>query len=145
MAELLIFTKDIQGDDVYRTAKLPKRGYVVTVQEDGWSWGKEELANPIFRILKFPGQPIKNFTQFLSWEAAKDQFTDPIQITNTLQMRQTKFNIDDPSLPSDVQTVIADDTRKQPTVTANVDPASAAEPVQPVQDPAVIGPSPTTF
>lgn len=54
MCELLILARD-DGEVAHPMRYRP--GDVVTVQEDGWRWGGEELAGPCFRILALPGFP----------------------------------------------------------------------------------------
>ncbi len=56
--ELLIFAHDHSLDKTIpgvNLAALPALYDLVTWQADGWSWGTEELANPLFRIISWPG------------------------------------------------------------------------------------------
>lgn len=57
MAEILFFVEDKTNDDKELNAQAYKRGDVVVVCPDGWPWGREELKDPRFRIVKVPGEP----------------------------------------------------------------------------------------
>lgn len=98
MAELLIFTTNTIGDDVYKNAKLPKRGDVITVQEDGWNWGIEELSDPRFLVLKVPKELAVTFKPLTSMEVPTELGTDAqmdaTQVTNTLQYRGFHIDLD---------------------------------------------------
>ncbi len=84
MAELLVRVVDkINHDDPYLDAKCLKAGDVVVVCPDGWVWGREELANPEWRIVRVPGLTVEQCAGFLSEEPE----TDP---TNPNPMRQRR-------------------------------------------------------
>lgn len=156
MAELLIFTTDTIGDDVYKNTKLPKRGDVITVQEDGWRWGDEELKDPRFLVLKIPGAAVKEFMHLTSAEVATrpgtEAQTDPVQLINTLQMRGFHIDLDalknlKPEITPKVTSKQADDGTWQP-VSIAPDPVALPDAqtllsykIQrpPVDDPAIIG------
>lgn len=56
MAELLLRVVDkFNPHCAIKNRKLTKRGDVIHVAPDGWGWGKEEIANPEWRIVKLPG------------------------------------------------------------------------------------------
>lgn len=109
--ELLIFTKDRVGSDVFQDTKLPKRGYVIDAHQDGCNWGRMELVYPRFRIVKVPAMTESFAETMLSAEIG---FNDTPTDQSTLQLRAFKFDLDDPSLPADFQAFIADDDRQAP-------------------------------
>lgn len=142
MAEILVFTKDIIGDDVYKNAKLPKRGFVIDVEPDGWPWGKEELSNAKLRILKFPGVDPSLFQSFMMPEMPTQPNINWYDISNTLQMRQYKLDIDHPSLSPTIRSLVADDTRSVQSSVADFDVTKALTLRKlnpPIPDPAVLG------
>lgn len=74
MCELLVFVHDhtaakpaqrvVPGSAQH--AALPKPGDVITAQEDGWQWGTLEVDHLWFRIVKFPGIPVREAEHLLS-------------------------------------------------------------------------------
>ncbi len=96
MAELLVFMQDTKGKDVYHTAKLPKRGDVIVVKEDGEPWGIQELESPLFQIVAYPGVPAAEFAGLLSREVSTDPVPSNLisDMTNVLQYRGFSFAID---------------------------------------------------
>lgn len=112
MAELLIFAQDQIGDDIYKDTKRYKRGDVVVVCEDGWSWGTEELNNPLFRIIAIPSMSVSEASQFL----APELDVDPLNPSKTLKRRAFKFDVD--ALGKDVSDWFADEKRVQPIAKA---------------------------
>jgi hypothetical protein len=61
MAELLVLTTQRMNRSMFP-------GDVVTVQPDGWAWGKAERgpeADPMFCVITVPGVPPSAFTEFL--------------------------------------------------------------------------------
>lgn len=55
MAELLIKSSDTTNPDPVKDLRgCYKKGDVVVVKPDGWSWGKEELKKEKFYILRIP-------------------------------------------------------------------------------------------
>lgn len=99
MCELLVFTTNTVGDDVYRDAKLPKRGDVISIQEDGWQWGVDELHDSRFLVVKIPGTEISEVSALLSPEVDATMSKDPAFLNqslliNTLQYRGFNLNLD---------------------------------------------------
>ena len=142
MAELLVRVNDKINTDFYLNCQCTKRGDVIVVQGDGWAWGKEELKNPDWRIIKLPGVTVSAASVFLAPELP----VDPLNPSKTLQRRIFKINLDDPSIPAAVAAVLADNKRTVPTITAaavsfNLAALKVAKPS--IADPAIIG-SPTT-
>ena len=118
MAELLIrVVSKTNAADPYRDAKLAKRGDVICVQADGWSWSEMEKTNPDWRILKWPSVSVSEASLLLTPElptAAKvsgDMPDDPM-----LQLRGFHLDIDAATMPKALRTYLADATRKQPFV-----------------------------
>ena len=61
MAELLFLTKQ-------RANKTMSPGDLVTVQRDGWPWGRAERgqnADPMFCVVAVPGVPVEAFAPLL--------------------------------------------------------------------------------
>lgn len=68
MAELLVRTEDNTiPEDALMDLKSWKKGYVITVQENGWAWGSEELANPLFTIIKIPDMTVAQAGMFMGY------------------------------------------------------------------------------
>lgn len=88
MAELLIRDIDKVNDDPYLDVRCTKRGDVITVQEDGWPWGRKEVGNPIWRIIKLDA-PLSECLQLLSQELP--QSTTPDRMT---RVRAFYFDLD---------------------------------------------------
>lgn len=56
MAELLVRVVDkVHPTDPDKNLQCTKKGDVIWICPDGWNWGREELANPEWRIMKMPG------------------------------------------------------------------------------------------
>ena len=55
MCEVLIRVVDNVQTDPILNAQCTKAGDIIHVAADGWPWGKEELINPEWRIVKLPG------------------------------------------------------------------------------------------
>jgi hypothetical protein len=86
-------------------SKCLKRGDVVVCVPDGHNWGKQELINPIWRIIRAPN---------LTAEQA-EMFKDPEDNeSETSNRRDMMFNFDDPNLPQAFLDFIADDSRASP-------------------------------
>lgn len=93
MAEFLVRIQDKSNlADAYLDAKCLKRGDIVTIQPDGWSWGLAEINNPEWRILKFPMISIKDSQPFM----APEFDTDPANPSYVLRRRGFAINIDNP-------------------------------------------------
>lgn len=61
MAELLVLTKQRMNRSMFP-------GDVVTVQPDGWAWGRAERgpeADSMWRVICVPGTPVAAFAEFL--------------------------------------------------------------------------------
>lgn len=138
MAELLVFMQDTQGKDAYHTAKLPKRGDVIVVKEDGEPWGIQELQSPLFQIVAYPGVAAKDFAAMLSREVSaepgKGDFVS--DMTNVLQYRGFSFAIDTVA-PGQTG------TRQTPKIAppGKSDVAALEIRKAAIEDPKVIGPS----
>lgn len=117
MCEVLLRVVDKVNEDPYLDAKLLKRGDVVVIVEDGHAWGREELANPDWRIVKLPNVTSSVASAFLGDE--KD--TDPTKPSRVLRRRA--FRLDWQTLPAAVLAWLADDTRAVPTRTVNISAA----------------------
>lgn len=90
MAELLVRVVDkVNTDDFYLNIQCFKAGMVIAVQPDGWLWGKEEVANPAWRIFKVPSVDPSQFSNLLSPEPSTDPGTD----AKTLQPRGFKLSL----------------------------------------------------
>lgn len=109
MCEMLVRVVDKVNSDPYLNAKCTKRGDVITVQPDGWVWGKEEQKNPAWRIVKLPGVPVSQASAFLSPEIE----TSPENPSRMLQSRGFRLDVD--NLPASVVPVMADAKRRNPT------------------------------
>jgi hypothetical protein len=91
MAELLVWLVDkTNPDDFYLNARQYKRGDVIAVCPDGWPWGREELNNPHWRIVKVPDMTESEASAFLG----KEHDTDPSTPSRTLQRRAFKIDLD---------------------------------------------------
>jgi hypothetical protein len=71
MAELLLFawdhsTQSVPTPNQAALAALPKRYDLIDARPDGWRWGIEELGNPWFRVLAWPGVALGDVRAFLS-------------------------------------------------------------------------------
>ena len=109
MAEMLVRVVDKISADPYLNAKLTKRGDVISVQPDGWVWGKEEQKNPDWRIVKLPGVSVTNASQFVAPEKDAD-LKNPSRV---LQSRAARLDLD--NLPLGIAAVMADIKRRNPT------------------------------
>lgn len=114
MAELLVRVRDKTSPDIYKDVRLTKRGDVIVVMPDGWTWGSGELTNPDWRILKLPNVSVEEASAMLGGELP----IDPQAPSRTLQRRAFSFDLD--NLPQSVAGFIADDTRKTPALTVNL-------------------------
>lgn len=119
MAELLVRVVDKTNADPYLDAKCLKRGDVVVVMPDGHGWGKQELINPDWRIVKLPGIPVSQATHFLGPELPED----PLNPSLMLQRRAFKLDVD--ALP-DPKGQMADRKRRNPLHKVNLTVAELA-------------------
>lgn len=97
-------------------ARLTKRGDVIVVVPDGHNWGKEELTNPDWRIVKVPAVTVEEAAPCLEPE---DEFGSP-SWTPMSQRRKTMINADHVNLPQAFKAWLVDDTRAQPTFTLSI-------------------------
>lgn len=118
MAELWVRVIDKVNPDFYLNCGCTKRGDVIVVQEDGWPWGKEEIASPDHQIVKIPGVPAAKFEAFLAPERSQDG-----KQSRTLQRRAFKLD-----LAADLKALAQSD---------RIDTAKITK--QRIADPAVIG------
>jgi hypothetical protein len=106
MCELLVrVVSKNNDDDPYLDAKCLKRGDVVTIQRDGWAWGRQELKNPHWRILSIPEMTVEQAQVFTSQEVATTLYE-----TAMLQSRGFHIDLDHTSLAL-FQRALADSTR----------------------------------
>jgi hypothetical protein len=72
MAEALLFSANNTNPDPVKDRRGSwKRGYLVVVKPDGWSWGREEdpaqtIAPRTFMLLKFPGVSVASVEKYLA-------------------------------------------------------------------------------
>jgi len=118
MAELLVRIVDKVNPDFYLNCGCTKRGHVIAAHPDGWAWGREERANPEWRILMVPDLSLNDVSVFL----APERNVNPRHPSRTLQRRAFKIDLD--ALPS--------------TLTAAA-VLAAKVPCPPIADPAVVG------
>ena len=88
MAELLVQAKDSIFDNG------AKKGDIIVVRPDGWSWGKEECL-PNYIVVKMPKVPVedvKHYEQTLTKEETKE--VDGKTVTTEVLVRKRKYNID---------------------------------------------------
>lgn len=89
MCELLIRTVDkapLDTPEAY--ARMPQRGDVIAIRDDGWNWSDMERAKPFWTIIKIPGAPVDAMAAFLAREPG-DSF-----LNKYLRRRQFKFDLD---------------------------------------------------
>lgn len=137
MEHLVIVVDRANPGDIYKDAKLYKRGMVIAIFPDGWSWGYQELHNPDFRIIRTPDLDDATVSALL---APEDGFGTDDPDTSTLQIRKNKLNLDSASAPQGFQTFIQDSQRASPIFT--VSPLSQLTnlivAIPPVQNPTVV-------
>lgn len=150
MAELLVRVVDKRGTNLYLDCQCTKRGDVIVAQPDGWPWGKEEVSNPDWRIIKIPGAAPESFASLLQPELAPDPRNPP----RTLQRRWYHLDLDDPSLDEALKVYVSDGSRQSASiVVSRVKGGTAGESIvedllaltkqrPSIPDPAVIGDDP---
>lgn len=70
MAELLIRVVDKRSGSAEADRRLLQRGHVVVVVADGWQWGRGELSDPAWRILRVPGLQPDDLASLVAEEPA---------------------------------------------------------------------------
>jgi hypothetical protein len=104
MSELLVRVIDkVNADDPYLDVQCTKRGDVIVAVPDGWEWGRAELADPQYRIVKLPLVPLAVGESFLGREFN----TNPSAPSRMLQRRAFRLDVD--ALPADAATMTADE------------------------------------
>lgn len=106
MAELLVRIVDKTSTDPYLNAQLTKRGDVIVVVEDGHRWGRDELANTEWKIIKVPGVKASDVSGFLAPEPNGDN-ANPSRV---LQRRAFRFNL--AAKPKNLADLLAAQVRK---------------------------------
>lgn len=66
MAEMLVRIADKTSDDVHKNAMLTKRGDVIVIMSDGWTWSAAERAGDPWVIVKVPGVDPSLLTGFIA-------------------------------------------------------------------------------
>lgn len=117
MAELLVRVVDKVSADPLIDAQCTKRGDVIVVMPDGHGWGRMELNNPDWRIVKIPGVKVSEALHFTEPE----QPADPMNPEPGLRIRAARLNID--ALP-DPKGQMADHNRKNPLHKVNLTAAA---------------------
>lgn len=121
MCELLIRLVDKVNDDPELDLQCLKRGDVVTIQEDGWSWSERERTNPDWMIVKIPGVSASTFNYLMVPEP------DDLSDFKHLRRRWNHIDLDSTALPTGVRTALQGGTRKTETVTLDRMVISAAQ------------------
>ncbi len=114
MCEMLVRVVDKVNDDPYLDVQCTKRGDVIAIQPDGWVWGREELRNPDWRIVKVPGVSVTQAAAFLGPELN----TDPANPSRMLRRRAFRLDVD--ALP-DPKGQLGDHKRRNPLHRVNLD------------------------
>lgn len=139
MAELIFFIKDrpLSGDPI-RDAGIYRCGDVVIARDDGWSWGRIELIDPQWRIIRLPNVPLA----LASTLEAPEPVTDPRAPNRTLHQRWHKLLFDSLFVSDEHKQFLEDDTRQTPVLTLeHVDAdlfRQCFEKKTPVPDPSVV-------
>lgn len=100
MCELLVRTIDKNNSDPYLDVHLTKRGDVIHIAPDGWSWGSDELTNVSMLIIQLPNITEAQAAAFLTPEVN----TNPLNPSIMLQRRAFKLDLDDPILLEELGT-----------------------------------------
>lgn len=135
--ELLLFAHDHSktgSHPVKNLAALPKPFDLVTHQPDGWSWGKEELTNPWFRIVVWHNVSAAELDALLS--PMRESGGDPGNPSTLYQYRGFSLSFDEPGFAA----WWTDDKRVAPKYdlkTTNL--AQAKKPRLAIANPAFIG------
>ena len=140
MAEMLVRVVDKINGDFYLNCQCTKRADVIVVQADNWNWGRMELTDPHYRIVRILGYPLTAAQTY----TVPEMPTDPNNPSKTLQKRQYYLDLAHTIWPANFAAWLADDSRSQPilqVVFANVIQTMGVLKVTkpPIQDPAVFG------
>lgn len=100
--------------DVYTDVKLTKRGDVIMVVPDGYSWASMELTFPEWRIFRWPAVSVSEGGALLTPELPVESQLLEFAADPMLQRRGFMLNLDDPKLPLALRTFLAEDTRAAP-------------------------------
>ncbi len=98
MSELLVRLRDNTLADPIQNRKCWKRGMVITIQADGWTWGIEERTNPLFIIVKAPDLTIAQASTFMG--NLIDPNSTPLNPDTTNPMRSFAFDADNATVVS---------------------------------------------
>jgi len=136
MAELLVRVVGDTSANPFVNANAFKRGDVAVAFADGHAWGCEELTDPRWRILRFPGATLDDASVLLSPEKAatrqSDRAPDPM-----LQIRGFALKLDTGDAALDA--FLADASRRQAVFVMPVPLASLVVRKPPLKNPNVIG------
>jgi hypothetical protein len=124
MCEIALVVHGTNNSDNFdKDCMCYKAGDIIEVMPDGWNWGTQELLNPNWRIIKFPGVDRSQMIQFTSQQLP----VDPLNPSPTLLRRALRFawqNLPNttwaanhPAQVTALQNYIADDTRAKATLT----------------------------
>lgn len=115
MCELLVRVVDKTNADPYVDANhCLKRGDVVSIHADGHEWGRGELGNPDWIIVKVPGVSVTDAAAF----QASEVDDDPAHPSAVLQARAFRLNLD--AKPVDLASLMAAKIRKPRLIDPNV-------------------------
>lgn len=89
MAELLVCVVSKTHHDPYFDCKRPKAGDVIVVMPDGHEWGRAEIENQDWKIVRVPGVSVDQASVFTSPEIDDD----PSQPSRVLQYRAFAFDM----------------------------------------------------
>lgn len=115
MCELLVWTLDRIGDNPEHDAWCPKRGDVVTVQEDGWPWGNKEVGVPHWQIVRVPGVSASAASAF----TAEEPPVDPVNRNRLRRWRAFSYDFGTAD-PTTLEELLSRKGRKTPLVDPGV-------------------------
>jgi hypothetical protein len=115
MCEMLVRVIDKVHPDPYTDANhCTKRGDVIVIFEDGHEWGRSEIDDPQYTIVKVPKVPAALAEGFVAPEVD----TDHQHPSRMLQARAFKFNLE--ATPDDFFSLMAAKIRKPALQDPNV-------------------------
>ena len=110
--DILIRVKDRIHPDPVKNAFNTKRGDVVEIlPEDGRQWGRLDLSNPDYRIIRISGVTP---TERLAFKRTGRRHEMPDGTFSLPRQRDIYIDLDDPSIPLVVRNWINDDKRAVP-------------------------------